>query len=74
MKRTLAIAALLMLLIATVGTTAVSAWQPPKSPIYTFGVKSDATNSIVGSIVVNTKNAAAPTYLFAGSHLKPGTT
>jgi hypothetical protein len=71
MKRTLAIATLVILLLATVGTTTVSAAQTWTSPIYVFGVKSD-TSRTVGTIVIKTIDKASPTYLFTGYRLKPG--
>jgi hypothetical protein len=75
MKRTLAIAVLCMLCIATVGTTAVSATAQAWTPrFYQFDVKSDATSRVIGKVVINTMSTGAPTFYFYGYKVTPGTT
>ncbi len=69
MKRTFAITALCMLLVATVSTTAASAYTMTM-PAYAFGIKTD-TGTNAGTIVINT---VYKTYTVVGYGLKPGTT
>ncbi|MGZ4936679.1 MAG: hypothetical protein ACXV4C_09060 [Halobacteriota archaeon] len=72
MRRTLAILALVMLLLATVGTTAAIAkpgQNSGKSPVYKWDVNVDPTGT--GTLTINAK---AHTFVFNGNGLTSGAT
>ncbi len=75
MKRTLVIVTLAMLLLAGLGTTAAAAKpddrpQMGNSQVYQYDVMFEG--HVAGKIVINARNADAPTFVFNGNWPYPG--